>query len=824
MSAELFEERLICAVAQAPFEVPGGGRLSNIFCTVVPLWHEDGEPAHARDFPNNGLIWWKLRPGDVSLAQPGRLISAPVEYALRYSPDDPDKQLYQLVSAEVEALADNEAIEFLRADTRVIRSPRELVNAVGALETHHPPGAIVLVALGASVYGPLLTSIAASSKGLYRVSVRAAAADGTVRQSTLAATERVISRMSDVLISNDNTPPHRSHNVRHDQFEVVRADAIDDLLRPAPVVELPRDEDLIARAARRLLTRRERQELGDLLDKLGDLLTDDDAPDERELVAALRRRTGTGGPADLELARAVLTSGLLEDRIEQALSERTRAHIEEHATAITTQVEQRTAAATARLQELDRERAAFERDLEQRARELEGNLQARIDEAWREHHRRTTEERELIEAEKASLESQRRTLLATVESAAERYTTGQQAVIADALALLPVLDALGRARDQAPGAASAATDTTRPRLELPSFVTEPHTSEEVDEQSFVERFERVVAANGLKYHSLDLRVFHNAYKCGELILVTGPPGTGKSSLPRLYADALAGTLDVGDPASVTRFLRVPVRSTWLDSADLLGFVNPAERAFEPSASGVLRQLIATVEEYQRHGARAGMHTLCFDDADLAPIDSWLGDLLQVIGGTGERLMRVFDPAAVPGTDPFAAWATLLLPHNFRCVCTLTGSGPAGPPARRVYDRAAIVRLRPSADPLTHPGGRRSGAPLALEQIDRWTRERPLPAAIRTALTRLAPALERAHVPISPRSERLLARLVASAPPILDPVSAFDAQLAGGWLAPAHLDGEEAEQLLDLMDSFDVELPQCEDVLHRHREDSGRFEI
>lgn len=827
----LLDERLILAVAQQPFEVPSPAGAVNVFCTLVPVWHEDGEPASAGDFPNNGLVWWKLRTGSKELADPGRLVSAPLEHALQYKVDDPTKQLYQVVPNEVEPLGENDAVEVLRADARVVRSPRELVNTLGAVETDHIPGVLVLVRLGDVLYGPLRTKVVASSRGLHRVSVSAAAADGTVRRVEADAADHVIDRLSDIVISLDNMPRYRSANLSHCAYEIVRAERVDDLLRAGTLVELPRDEDLILRAARRLLARKERQQLAELLERLGTLLDGEGPTEEQELVQALARQTGHQARSTLELARSVIDSGVVDERVAVAIDERAREEVDERSAALAAEIERRTADVAAALKDHERRRAALETEILERTRLAEAELQSRIEEAWREHRRSIADEHKALDEEKARLEAQRATLAQTVADAAERYATQKEVVIADAMALLPILEATGRTYEgEASTAATPAAPTRQPRaaLELPAFVLQERSGQSVDEATFFRRFERHVSQAGFRYRSIDLRAFHNAWKCTELVLVAGPPGSGKSSLSRLHAEALhASALLAADPRSGTRLLRVAARPTWLDASDVLGHVNPIDGSFLPGTSGIVRHLVSASEEFLQHGGRSGLYTVCIDDADLAPIEAWFADLMQTVGSPESgRVLRLFDRQAVSSVDPFLPWAELHVPRSVRWVCTLSGSNVAHAPGPRVYDRAGVVTLHSPGMPevATRSPAGVEGPAITLEQVESWVRDAPLPASLSAALDSLSPVLARCGATVGPRTYRSLCRLVASAEPVLAADAAFDVQVAGSLLSYARFDRDDVDQLLDTITALDVELPECERALRGRRDALERLEL
>src|SRR5262249_9658169 len=114
---------------------------------------------------------------------------------------------------------------------------------------------------------------------------------------------------------------------------------------------------------------------------------------------------------------------------------------------------------------------------------------------------------------------------------------------------------------------------------LPAFVTAGGAAANVPEAEVFERFCRHVEASGFRHRRLDLAGFHLSAKCNDLTVLGGLPGTGKSSLPRLYAEALAGEEGA---AGLKRYLHVGVSPSWLDMRDLLGQVNALDHRFQPA--------------------------------------------------------------------------------------------------------------------------------------------------------------------------------------------------------------------------------------------------
>src|SRR5262249_20155797 len=113
-------------------------------------------------------------------------------------------------------------------------------------------------------------------------------------------------------------------------------------------------------------------------------------------------------------------------------------------------------------------------------------------------------------------------------------------------------------------------------LALPAFVHRNRPAREgkvLAETDFLAQFFRVVEQRGFVFPEQDLINFRVCGKTGGLTVLAGLSGTGKSSLPRLYAEAL-GCRD--------EYLPVAVRPEWLDDRDLIGAFNPLAQRFEPA--------------------------------------------------------------------------------------------------------------------------------------------------------------------------------------------------------------------------------------------------
>src|SRR5699024_8783804 len=84
-----------------------------------------------------------------------------------------------------------------------------------------------------------------------------------------------------------------------------------------------------------------------------------------------------------------------------------------------------------------------------------------------------------------------------------------------------------------------------------------------DENEFLKKIQQQLGAKGLKYERDTLRKFYFALKTNQLVVLSGPSGTGKTSLVSAFADLTSSPVKV-----------IPVQPSWTDKQDLLGYYNP----------------------------------------------------------------------------------------------------------------------------------------------------------------------------------------------------------------------------------------------------------
>ncbi len=120
----------------------------------------------------------------------------------------------------------------------------------------------------------------------------------------------------------------------------------------------------------------------------------------------------------------------------------------------------------------------------------------------------------------------------------------------------------------------------------------------------------------LVYSDDIIRRFLLAIQSKELTILSGPSGTGKTSLVTAFSKAIGGEVKI-----------IPVKPSWTDTEDLLGFYNPIEQAYVPTPF-----LDALVEAKKN---KDKLHLICLDEMNLAHIEYYFAEFLSKLEANNE---------------------------------------------------------------------------------------------------------------------------------------------------------------------------------------------
>ena len=155
-----------------------------------------------------------------------------------------------------------------------------------------------------------------------------------------------------------------------------------------------------------------------------------------------------------------------------------------------------------------------------------------------------------------------------------------------------------------------------PLLPAIQQLAEKQAGTEENELRMLERLEAYVHNSGFHYPQRVIRAFHTAMKVNsttQMAVLAGISGTGKSQLPRFYAQAMG----IG-------FLQIPVQPRWDSLQDLMGFYNYIESRFQPT------DLAKALYQLQQDDGplKDRMLMILLDEMNLARVEYYFSDFLS----------------------------------------------------------------------------------------------------------------------------------------------------------------------------------------------------
>jgi 5-methylcytosine-specific restriction endonuclease McrBC GTP-binding regulatory subunit McrB len=144
----------------------------------------------------------------------------------------------------------------------------------------------------------------------------------------------------------------------------------------------------------------------------------------------------------------------------------------------------------------------------------------------------------------------------------------------------------------------------------------PTFSAPLSEKDLLEYIQRYIAAKGYYFEKETLYNYHICLKTRPFVILAGLSGTGKSKLPKLYAEALGHTFEN------KHYLRLPVRPTWNDDRYLLGYLNTitGEYMTESAVDFVIK---AENDFYN-------LYFFCLDEMNLAHVEYYFSQFLSAL--------------------------------------------------------------------------------------------------------------------------------------------------------------------------------------------------
>lgn len=190
------------------------------------------------------------------------------------------------------------------------------------------------------------------------------------------------------------------------------------------------------------------------------------------------------------------------------------------------------------------------------------------------------------------------------------------------------------------------------------------------------------------YKRSDFVNFHTAVKCSDLVILSGLSGTGKSSLVNVYAKALG--LNASADLEDSQMLMAPVRPSWSDDADLLGYVDLAHMVYHAADSGFVDFLVRA----QREENKNKLFLVCFEEMNLARVEHYFSQFLSILERpAGQRELQLYDKQYMGKLYNAADYPFQIeIGNNVKFIGTVNIDETTHHFSDKVLDRANVIEL------------------------------------------------------------------------------------------------------------------------------------
>ena len=145
-----------------------------------------------------------------------------------------------------------------------------------------------------------------------------------------------------------------------------------------------------------------------------------------------------------------------------------------------------------------------------------------------------------------------------------------------------------------------------------AFDAKPMVCDSISLAALCNQFRQYLCQKEKLYFDIDtLRLFISGFAASHFEILEGLSGTGKSSLPRYFAQFVGG-----------KVLFMPVQATWRDKSNILGFFNEFSKVYSET------EFLAGLYESNYNGDEICVYVL--DELNISRVEYYFADLLSVL--------------------------------------------------------------------------------------------------------------------------------------------------------------------------------------------------
>lgn len=201
----------------------------------------------------------------------------------------------------------------------------------------------------------------------------------------------------------------------------------------------------------------------------------------------------------------------------------------------------------------------------------------------------------------------------------------------------------------------------------------PAVNSDVSLKKLCDGFNAFLESNHMYYTPETIRSFIAGMACSHFIILEGLSGTGKTSLPKYFAQY------IGCDVCFTS-----VQASWRDRSDVLGYYNDFSGNFKETP--FLRAL------YTASYKTDTINLMVLDEMNLARVEYYFADFLSVLELDTSKWNIELMPSSTQGKLPkaFTNGCSVVIPLNTWFIGTANKDDSTFTITDKVYDRAAVI--------------------------------------------------------------------------------------------------------------------------------------
>lgn len=215
-------------------------------------------------------------------------------------------------------------------------------------------------------------------------------------------------------------------------------------------------------------------------------------------------------------------------------------------------------------------------------------------------------------------------------------------------------------------------------LKVASTHSHDEAARDVGIEAGLRELHRRIENEGYIFSLAELANFYLALLASPFVILSGISGTGKSLLPRKFAEQTG-----------SGFRSIPVQPQWSDNSDLFGFVPTLS-----PGTFVEGRLVASLRSAMANPKR--LEIVLLDEMNLAPVEHYFSDFLSVMESrrrSGETIITDRLPIELPASDgPWDDLRAAVLPFNLKIIGTANMDETTRGFSPKVLDRAFSIEF------------------------------------------------------------------------------------------------------------------------------------